>query len=29
VLLFAVLQALLAAGIVGAVFRYLFLVDLP
>ena len=28
-LLFAVLQALLAAGIVGAVFRYLFLVDLP
>jgi putative tricarboxylic transport membrane protein len=28
-LMFAVLQALLAAGIVGAVFRYLFLVDLP
>ena len=28
-LVFAVLQALLAAGIVGAVFRYLFLVDLP
>ena len=28
-LLFAALQALLAAGIVGAVFRYLFLVDLP
>ena len=25
----AVLQALLTAGIVGAVFRYLFLVDLP
>ena len=25
----AVLQAVLAAGIVGAVFRYLFLVDLP
>ena len=28
-LLFAVLQALLAAGIVGAVIPYLFLVDLP
>jgi hypothetical protein len=28
-LMFAALQALLAAGIVGAVFRYLFLVDLP
>jgi putative tricarboxylic transport membrane protein len=28
-LIFAVLQAVLAAGIVGAVFRYLFLVDLP
>ena len=28
-LMFAVLQALLVAGIVGAVFRYLFLVDLP
>ena len=28
-LMFAVLQAVLAAGIVGAVFRYLFLVDLP
>jgi hypothetical protein len=28
-LMFAALQAVLAAGIVGAVFRYLFLVDLP
>ena len=27
--MFAILQAALAAGIVGAVFRYLFLVDLP
>jgi len=27
--MFAILQAVLAAGIVGAVFRYLFLVDLP
>ena len=29
VLTLAVLQALLTAGIVGAVFRYLFMVDLP
>jgi TRAP-type C4-dicarboxylate transport system permease large subunit len=29
ILMSAVLQAVLAAGIVGAVFRYLFLVDLP